>query len=178
MQESDDASESSGINRRSLLRGAAAASVTGGSLVGLSGGAAAKTESIASPHAVEVFDTRASELLDTLSAEGLLEDASAEVLSTAPTTRTRSDVGVARAYNDEGTEFYVAREETARGKLTILVKPETDRTLGVLSTDDGIETYGPNGQIEPTDCTCSDDPCNLSETILYCLAFPTDCCNY
>lgn len=177
-ENNDEQSNKSGINRRSLLRGAAAATVASGSLAALSGSATAKREPIAQDRAAKMFDSKADELLNTLSEEGLLEDASADVLSTAPTIRRPADVGVARVYNKKGNEFYVAREETEHGKLTIFVKAATDETLGVLSTDDGIETYNSEGSVDPElHCSCSDTACpDGAGNLKLCYYLPAGCC--
>ncbi|MFC7081758.1 hypothetical protein [Halorussus caseinilyticus] len=175
----DGRSESSSINRRNVLRGAAAASLTGIGLFGSSGGAVAKTEPLADERARQVFESDASELLGTLSDEGVLADASADALPTAPNARNAADVGVARAYNDEGKEVYVARETTDRGKLTVLVKAETGESLGVLSTPDGIETYDSEGSVDPQQvgCICSDTSCvGAPGVINFCYGIPSGCC--
>jgi hypothetical protein len=175
----DRQSESNRINRRSVLRGAAAASLTGIGIFGSSGSAVAETKPLADERARRVFESDASELLGTLSDEGILADSSADALSTEATARNLADVGVARAYRDDDAEMYVARETTDRGKLTILVKAESGESLGVLSTADGIETYDSDGSVDPQQvgCICSNTDCvGAPGTINFCYGIPSGCC--
>jgi len=179
MEEKDGENGASGVNRRNVLRGAAAASMTGVGLLGSSGGAVAETEPLADERATQVFESDAGGLLETLSDEGVLEDASADVLPTVANARNSADVGVARVYNDEGAEVYVARKKTPRGKLTILTKAETGESLGALSTADGIETYTADGQVDPEQvgCFCSGTGCvGAPGYIQFCYGVPSGCC--
>ncbi|PSP79151.1 hypothetical protein BRC81_06705 [Halobacteriales archaeon QS_1_68_20] len=163
-------------DRRGFLEGAATASLVG--LAGFTGSAAgAEVEPDAVPQdlADAVFASRTGGVLERLSDEGVLPEASVDALPTTPTTTGLPEEGVART-----GDVYVARRHTDDALVTVLARRDSEEAIGVVSPrgERGVEVYDETGEIDPAGaCSCTDELCfDLESDLTNCWGIPSGCC--
>lgn len=142
----DDSSSTGSVNRRQFVKGLTAAGglATFGTMGVSASSTEPKAEAVSQAEAERVFASQATGVLETLSSEGLLAEASLNELPTQQTTADPRKPGITHEVSG-GEDVYVSRQQTNDGTLAVLVRPGTDEAIGVHSTSDDYTVYDADG---------------------------------
>lgn len=153
------------LDRRTVLKRAVAAGVTGFGVAATAGTATARTER-ASPGQVDrLLDVHAGGLLSALEADGVLGDhadlPTGEHLEFADVVAGRPGAAMV-SVPDRPTELRVVTA-VAEGTLSIVVRPADGHATALLEGADGRLGFDPDGGWYDFDatasCSCTDEPC-------------------
>lgn len=152
------------IDRRSLMKKAAMASVTAGLAAGAATGNAAGQPGRPAERAEaeELLDDHAGDLLAMLSDEGLLDRAEIDQLPVdrpaPPEAATLSRPGTTMVQAADERDRLTSVTEVAAGMLSVTVEPETGRAYAFLEDGESVTIFDPEvGRVEETDAEVTAD---------------------
>lgn len=157
------------IDRRSLMKKAAASMTVGIGIAGASANAAAQPGRPADRgEAEELFARHGEGLLGLLSAEGVLDRGEIEELSTdvpaQPGTVASKTEGTSLVQIAGEADRLVSVTNVAGGTLSVMVEPDTGRSYATLEDGESLTVFDPDvGRVEDRDISteshCSNYPC-------------------
>ncbi|WP_135825336.1 hypothetical protein [Halorussus ruber] len=187
------------IDRRSLLKKTAAASVATGLAAGSA--TASDADELGRPaergEAERLLGTHGSDLLTLLANEGVLDAGTITELATdraaSPQAPLRGESGAAFVESGANPARLVVVTEVTDGMLTVSVEPETGESYALLDDGESVTVFNPEVGVLGEDattqtdhctqytCTTGDGSCYASSTVTYDgdrVATRASCCSY